>query len=325
MMLRDVVYYSALKVISKRDPPQDRMETTKRASRAPLAGWKLWLARALFTVLQGLYWSFAAGLAWTVGAVASYLASGESAAPMGGCVGIAVSMAMILATGGCGQRRLDMLVTLSFAVFGGAAVCGLVGLLLTNSAVGLIVGYVLGLIVGTGTWLMRQYVPVDNRWLRAACGAWAGAVIGVAGWQLGTYLGWIIAAACGLGLLRLMAELLRRGPVVLINPDNEVVAELHANARWRYALAEVFLWAFRGAIGGLACVALAAWSRHRVPDINPKFLSPLLPDAEPAFQLVWCTVWFPAFILFLFLCRATLAVTKLMPLKEAESTDRQSS
>lgn len=297
---------------------------SKQSDRYHLSPVQFLLLRAAFTGLQGLYWTFTGGLAWTTGMWVGWMFDAEPGAAIGSTLGIAFTLAVILGASGANNRRVDLYTCVTFGALGGAAVCGLAGVLLFGSLFGLIAGYVVGNVLGLASFVMRQFIPIPSWRLRMATGAMFGAGIGLVGSRLGGIAGWTLAGAVGLGWMRIMAEFLRGGPVRMVKAENEKVVELSRTERRRYVAQETLRWTTRGAIAGATAAALAAWCRERAGDISLRLDERVLADAEPAVQLALYVFWLPALVLLFLLVRIALAAIGWKPLKPLPESKQSS-
>lgn len=270
-----------------------------------------------------MFWLFAGGLAWTIGASAGWVSGAGDGVPIGGALGLGVAMSLILGFSKSRDRQLDTMLSVTFAGLGGAGVCGLVGFLLLGSYFAVIGGFLLGFVAGCASFLLRQFLPIADARQRALAGASCGAAIGALGWRIGGLAGWSVAGAVGLGLMRLVTESLRTSPIVVVDRDEKPIGELSSAERWIWVARDTIRWTQRGALAGLGGAALGEWAVRRAPELDLRSADKWLVDAEPALQAAFLAMWLPAVVLLCLIVRFMMAAIGWKPLRRLNEVGKE--
>jgi hypothetical protein len=231
-----------------------------------VSGAGLLLSVGLCRLFNSAYWALAGGLGWGCGTALGEVVSLPNAGVVGGPVGLAVVMLVLLRINWGNPRSQvphPLLAACGGAAVGGASLALLGPLSPANS---LLIGGVVGFIVAPISAIMKQsFAPVA--WGAAAVAALtASTLFAGTGFLIGGVIGWTAAGGISLFALALLAECLRREPAVEIDEHEQPVRvvprgeSFRRTALWCWRLTDPVAWGWDGLLAGLLAFLWGSWA-----------------------------------------------------------------
>jgi hypothetical protein len=216
-------------------------------------------------ILNSLHWTLVGGLGWAVGMTVGQMVPWPGAATVGGAVGLALVKLGVLTIGSGKQSEFTPMALASFS--GIAFAYGSLSFLHPHGLDLLaVLGAGVGFLAGLFSCVMKQYFAPVSLWSAGLIAITGAALFAGIGSLVGGPIGWAAAGGVSLCCVAVLAEYLRREPVIEVDANEQPVRVIprremcRMTARQSWSLTFPLAWGWHGLFAGLLGALWAYWA-----------------------------------------------------------------